>query len=164
MALWQDAPPTMLGKMKLNVGDMSWDKGAWVSNWIRGRTAELEYGSYTSSGRGSRWSKATKKDLENSGALADCPIRFQVRDIVPSKKGNVNSLVTGDTGGRRQEAVLDSGRTALPFWRRDKQVPWVCGRSPKIPSGDIDAGEEPRALISLAAIKSLNGNGNRLRT
>ena len=69
----------MLGKMKINVGDISWERGEWVSNWIRGRTAELEYGSYTSSGRGSRWSKAAKKDLDNIGALTDCPVRFQVR-------------------------------------------------------------------------------------
>ena len=79
VALWQGAPPTMLGKMKINVGDISWERGEWVSNWIRGRTAELEYGSYTSSGRGSRWSKAAKKDLDNIGALTDCPVRFQVR-------------------------------------------------------------------------------------
>ena len=69
----------MLGKMKISVGDISWERGAWVSNWIRGRTAELEYGSYTNSGRG-RWSKTAKKELESIGALTDCPIRFQVRE------------------------------------------------------------------------------------
>ena len=86
VALWKDAPAAMLGKLRVNVGDISWEKGTWVSKWLRGRTAELEYGSYTSSRGGSRWAKTAKKDLDNIGALTDCPIRFQVRNEMNGKR------------------------------------------------------------------------------
>ena len=78
VALWQDAPPTMKGKMRIHVGDLTWEKGSWVSKWISGRMLELEYGAHTKSRGGSRWSKANENDIEKAGAIAECPIRLQV--------------------------------------------------------------------------------------
>ena len=78
VALWKDAPPTMKGKMRIHVGDLTWEKGSWVSKWISGRMLELEYGAHTKSRGGSRWSKANENDIEKAGATAECPIRLQV--------------------------------------------------------------------------------------
>ena len=78
VALWKDAPPTMKGKMRIHVGDLTWEKGSWVSKWISGRMLELEYGAHTKSRGGSRWSKANENDIEKAGAIAECPIRLQV--------------------------------------------------------------------------------------
>ena len=51
------------------------------------------------------------------------------------------SSVTGDTGGRRQETLADSGRTALPFRGSKHQVPGICRGGTAIPGGGTDTGE-----------------------
>ena len=81
VALWEDAPPAMKGKIRVHAGDLTWEKGSWVSRWINGRTVELEYGTHTSSRTGTRWSKANGNDIETAGAMTECPIRFQVERV-----------------------------------------------------------------------------------
>ena len=75
--LWSDATDTMVAAYSIDTGDVRFDRGEWCSNWVRGRSARIKVGQYSSGDR-PRWVAVAESKLEEAKIDLDFPLRVQI--------------------------------------------------------------------------------------
>ena len=66
-------------RYRVHAADVQFERGQWVSRWVRGRTMEMEAGRISDKGK---WLPATEKMIEKWELVTDIPVRFQVVKLI----------------------------------------------------------------------------------